>query len=139
MLVEQIRAVETVLAEIGAGDVPVELVLNKVDRLDPLARRRVANRFPGAIQVSATNDAGLDELKARIAERFADRFDEVRLLVPYDKGAVLADLYALGAPIDERTDTEAGVLVRARLPHREVRRFAPYLVAGLDAESLGSA
>ena len=78
-------------------------------------------------------------MKGRIAERFADRFDEVRLLVPYDKGAVLADLYALGAPIDERTDTEVGVIVRARLPHREVRRFAPYLVAGLDTESLGSA
>jgi len=134
VLVEQIRAVETVLAEIGAADVPVELVLNKVDRLDPLARRRVANRFPGAIQVSATNGAGLDELKARIAERFADRFDDVRLLVPYDEGRVLSDLYALGAPIDERTDTEAGVMVRARLPHREVRRFAPYLVAGVEAE-----
>jgi GTP-binding protein HflX len=139
MLVEQIRAVERVLTEIGAGEVPVELVLNKVDLLDPLARRRVANRFPGAVQVSAAEGMGLQELKARIAERFADRYDEVRLLVPYDKGSVLADLYALGAPIDERTDTEAGVVVRARLPHRDVRRFAPYLVAGLDAESLGSA
>jgi GTP-binding protein HflX len=139
MLVEQIRAVERVLTEIGAGEVPVELVLNKVDLLDPLARRRVANRFPGAVQVSAAEGMGLQELKARIAERFADRYDEVRLLVPYDKGSVLAELYALGAPIDERTDTEAGVVVRARLPHRDVRRFAPYLVAGLDAESLGSA
>jgi GTP-binding protein HflX len=139
VLSEQVRAVEDVLAEIGAGEVPVELVLNKVDLLDALARRRIANRFPGAVQVSATSGTGLDELRARIAERFADRFDEVRLLVPYDKGAVLADLYALGAPIDERTDTETGVLVRARLPHRDIRRFAPYLVAGLDAESLGSA
>ena len=82
---------------------------------------------------------GLDDLKGRIAERFADRFDEVRLLVPYDKGAVLAELYALGAPIDERIDTEAGVVVRAKLPHREIRRFAPYLVAGVDAEGLGTA
>jgi hypothetical protein len=63
----------------------------------------------------------------------------VRLLVPYGDGKALAELYALGAPIDERTDTEAGVLVRARLPHRDVRRFAAYLVAGSDAESLGSA
>ena len=54
--------------------------------------------------------------------------------MPYDEGRVLSELYALGAPIDERTDTEQGVLVRARLPHREVRRFAPYLVAGLHAE-----
>jgi GTP-binding protein HflX len=84
VLGEQMRAVDNVLAEIGAGDVPVEVVLNKVDLLDPLARRRVSNRHPNAIQVSATTGAGLDELKGRIAERFADRFDEVRLLVPYD-------------------------------------------------------
>ena len=54
--------------------------------------------------------------------------------MPYDEGRVLSDLYALGAPIDERTDTDEGVIVRARLPHRDVRRFAPYLVAGLEAE-----
>jgi GTP-binding protein HflX len=136
---EQVRAVETVLSEIGAGEVPVELVLNKVDLLDPLARRRVSNRFPGAPQVSAADGTGVEELKARIAERFSDRYDEVRLLVPYDKGSVLAELYSLGAPIDEREDTEAGVMVRARLPHRDVRRFAPYLVAALDAESLKGA
>jgi len=137
VLGEQMRAVDNVLAEIGAGEVPVEVALNKIDLLDPLALRRVSNRHPDAIQVSAATGTGLEELKARIAERFADRFEEGRLLVPYDKGSVLADLYALGAPIDERTDTEAGVVVRAKLPHREVRRFARYLVAGLDAESLG--
>src|SRR6478735_4492617 len=139
VLGEQMRAVDNVLAEIGAGDVPVEVVLNKIDLLDTLTRRRVSNRHPGAIQVSAATGVGLDDLKGRIAERFADRFDEVRLLVPYDKGAVLAELYALGAPIDERIDTEAGVVVRAKLPHREIRRFAPYLVAGVDTESLGRA
>jgi GTP-binding protein HflX len=132
VLAEQIDAVETVLAEIGAGEIPAELVLNKVDRLDRLGRRRVANRFPDSILVSATTGEGLEQLKARIAERFADRFEAVRLLVPYDEGRVLSDLYALGAPIDERTDTDAGVLVRARLPHREVRRFAPFLVAGAE-------
>ena len=134
VLVEQIESVETVLAEIGAGELPVELVVNKIDRLDVRGRRRVANRFPGAIEISAATGKGIDELKARIAERFADRFDEVRLLVPYDEGRVLSDLYALGAPIDERTDTDQGVVVRARLPRREVRRFAAYLVAGLEEE-----
>ena len=58
----------------------------------------------------------------------------MRLLVPYDEGRVLSELYALGAPIDERRDTEEGVLVRARLPGREVRRFARYLVAGAEAD-----
>ena len=134
VLAEQIASVEAVLAGIGAGEIPVERVVNKVDRLDVRGRRHVENRFPDAIHISAATGEGIDDLRARIAERFADRFDDVRLLVPYDEGRVLSDLYALGAPIDERTDTEAGVMVRARLPHREVRRFAPYLVAGVEAE-----
>ena len=134
VLAGQVESVGTVLTEIGAGEIPVELVVNKVDRLDLRDRRRVANRFHGALEISAATGEGIDELKARIAERFADRFDEVRLLVPYDEGRVLSDLYALGAPIDERTDTDEGVVVRARLPHREVRRFAPYLVAGLEEQ-----
>jgi GTP-binding protein HflX len=137
VLAEQIRSVDIVLAEIGAGDVPVELVLTKIDRLDLVGRHRVANRFPGSVLISATTGEGLEDLKARISDRFADRFDQVRLFVPYEDGRVLADLYALGAPIDERTDTDDGVLVRARLPHRDVRRFARYLVA--EAESATSA
>ena len=77
----------------------------------------------------------MDELRARIAALFADRYEDVRLLLPYEEGGKLAELYALGAPIDEREDSEAGVLVRARLPQREVRRFARYLVADAGESS----
>ena len=70
-----------------------------------------------------------DELRARIAERFGERFERVRLLLPYEEGGRLNELYALGAPIDEREDTPEGVLVVARLPRRELRRYAPYLIA----------
>src|SRR5262249_35652376 len=76
---ETITAVHTVLAEIGADDVPIELVLNKIDLLDPLARRRLVNRFPGAVEISAVTGEGLEELKAHVAARFADRFEDVRL------------------------------------------------------------
>jgi GTP-binding protein HflX len=125
---EMLAAVEAVLAEIGASELPVELVLNKIDAADLLRRRRLANRFPDAIQVSARTGEGLDELRQRIAERFGERFEPVRLLIPYADGARLAELYALGAPVDERADRPEGVFVRARLPRREVRRFAPYLI-----------
>jgi GTPase len=132
---EMLVAVESVLGEIGAGELPIELVLNKVDQLDPLGRRRVENRFPGALQVSAQTEEGLDELRERIAERFGERFEAVRLLIPYDEGARLAELYALGTPVDERADRPEGVFVRARLPRREVRRFAPFLIAEAEARS----
>jgi GTPase len=133
-LEEMVRAVDAVLQEIGADELPIELVVNKIDAVDPLARRRLANRFSGALQVSALTGEGLDELRARLAARFGDRFEPVRLLLPHSEGAKLAELYALGAPIDEREDGEEGVYVRARLPRREVRRFAPYLVAEAHAE-----
>ena len=128
-LVDQLRAVDSVLADIGAADLPSLLVLNKIDRLDPLARRRLSNRFPQALQVSALGGEGLEELGGRVAEHFAERFEEVRLLVPYEDGAKLAELYALGAPIDERRDEAEGVFIRARLPRRDLARFAPYVIA----------
>jgi GTP-binding protein HflX len=134
---EMLHAVDSVLSEIGAGNLPIELVLNKIDALDPLGRRRLANRFPEALQVSARTGEGLDELRERLVERFGERFEEVRLLIPYDEGARLAELYALGTPVDERADRPEGVFVRARLPRREVRRFAPFLIA--DAEARTSA
>jgi GTPase len=132
-LEEMTRAVDAVLAEIGAGELPVEVVVNKLDAVDPLRRRRLANRYPDALQVSALTGEGLDELRARIAARFADRYEPADLLIPYDEGGKLAELYALGAPIVERVDRPEGVLVRARLPRADLRRFAPYLVA--DAET----
>jgi GTP-binding protein HflX len=136
---EMTAAVNAVLAEIGADGLPREVVLNKIDAVDALRRRRLANHFPGALQVSAQTGEGLDELRARIAERFADRFEQVRLLIPYEHGGKLNELYALGAPIDERSDLAEGVLVRARLPRRELRRFAPFLVADAEAPAASRA
>ena len=132
-----IAAVAGVLSEIGARELPVELVLNKIDLVDPLRRRRLGNRFPEALAISAQGGEGLQELRARIAERFADRFRPVRLLVPYEEGRVLTELYELGAPIEKRVDGAEGVLVHARLPERELRRFAPYLVAEAPAAEAG--
>jgi GTP-binding protein HflX len=126
---EMVRAVDDVLHEIGAGELPVELVLNKIDCVDEIGRRRLANRFPGAPQISARTGEGLDELKALAAAHFAGRFETVRMLVPYDEGARLSQLYALGAPVEQREDTPDGVLIVARLPRNELPRFAPYLVA----------
>jgi GTP-binding protein HflX len=128
-LVEQLRAVESVLEGIGALALPLLLVLNKADALDPLARRRLASRFPQALQISALTGEGLAELRAQVADHFAERFEEVHLLLPYDEGARLAELYKLGAPVDERRDEPEGVFVRARLPRRDLVRFAPFVIA----------
>ncbi|HEX5448469.1 MAG TPA: GTPase HflX [Gaiellaceae bacterium] len=126
---QQVEAVDDVLHEIGAGALPVQVVLNKIDLQDPLARRRLSNRFPHAAQVSAQTGEGLEELKAELARHFEDRFERVRMLVPYESGARLSELYALGTPIEQREDTPDGVMVIARLPRRTLPRFAEFLVA----------
>jgi GTPase len=136
---EMIAAVVGVLAEIGADALPTELVLNKTDAVDPLTRRRLENRFPTALQVSARTGEGLGALRARIAERFADRYVVVELLVPYAEGGKLAELYALGPPIEHREDRPDGVLIRARLPERDLRRFAAFLVAEARRDAVTSA
>jgi GTP-binding protein HflX len=136
---DMVDAVGSVLDEIGAHDLPVELVLNKIDSVDSLTRRRLVNRFPGALHVSAVTGEGLGDLRARIAQCFAGRFAIVELLVPYAEGGKLAELYALGPPIELREDRSEGVFIRARLPEHELSRFAPFLVAEARLEGASSA
>ncbi|MGI9658511.1 MAG: GTPase HflX [Gaiellaceae bacterium] len=124
---EMADAVDAVLEEIGADDLPIEIVLNKADLADAVSLQRAKHRFPGALAVAAATGAGVDELRGRIATRFAELFEPVRLLIPHADGSQLAELYALGAPIDERDDRADGVALLAQLPRREIPRFAKYL------------
>ncbi len=126
---EMVASVEAVLGEIGAGELPLELVLNKIDRVAPIRRRHLRNRFPDSLQISAASGEDLDVLRAQLARRFSERYEEVRLLLPYTEGEKLAELYALGAPIEGRVDGPDGVVVHAHLPARDLRRFAAYLLA----------
>jgi GTP-binding protein HflX len=129
-MASQLASVRAVLEEIDALDIPQLLVLNKIDRVDEVARRRLANRNPQAVQVSALTGEGLDTLKQRVAEFFADRYVDVQLLLPHDHGRELSALYETGAPITSREDSAAGVLVSARLPQRLLTRFAAYRADG---------
>ena len=74
---------------------------------------------------SALHGEGLLDIERAIGEHFAGRFEHVALLVPFDQGGVLAELYALGSPI-EREDTAEGVLIRAHLPHALAERYASF-------------
>ena len=115
------RAVDEVLEEIGAGEGPRLLVLNKADLLDEEERGEVLLRHPDAVLVSALGGEGLDELRERIEEAFEDTLAEVELLIPYCRGRRLHELHEVAGDL-ERTERDDGVLVRARVP---VGRAAP--------------
>jgi GTP-binding protein HflX len=135
-LMAQMAAVDGVLEEIGAGELPRLVVLNKIDRCDEVTRRRLRNRHHGALKDSPDTGEGIEALIVEVAERFAGRFERVELLVPFERGEVLGELYDLGSPIEREEEAE-GVRVRAHLPRGIAARYAEFRVPERARESFG--
>jgi GTP-binding protein HflX len=122
---EMIRAVDDVLEEIGAGEQPRILVLNKADALDADRREELGFRHPEGVLVSAVTGEGLDALADRIEQEFRRVMRPVELLLPYSEGGKLAELHAIAGDL-EREETADGVRIRVRLPATVADRFAKY-------------
>ncbi|WP_205698229.1 GTPase HflX [Conexibacter sp. SYSU D00693] len=125
---DMLRAVDDVLEEIGAGDNPRLLVLNKADALDDEQRHELSIRHRDGILVSARTGEGLDELRAKVAESFAARLRAVELLLPFSEGGRLAELHDVAGDL-EREDTAEGVRVSALLPVEVAERFERWSLA----------
>jgi GTP-binding protein HflX len=122
------RSVEETLEEIGAGETPRLLVLNKVDLLDEEERDELRLRYPDAVLVSGVTGEGLDQLGERIEHELAHTLRPLDLLVPYADGGSLAELHELAGEVT-REDTAEGVRVHALVPARLAERFARFAVA----------
>jgi GTPase len=122
------RAVEQTLEEIGAGERPRLLVLNKTDLLDDSEREELRLRHPEAVLVSAHTGEGLSELSERIERELSHNLRRMELLVPYAEGGSLAELHELAGLLNRR-DTPEGVHVRALVPSAVAERFARFAVA----------
>ncbi len=126
---EMMRAVDSVLGEIGAGEQPRMLILNKADALDDDGRVDVGLRHPDGLLVSALTGEGLELLGERIEQEFERRLRDVELLLPYSEGGRLAELHGIAGDL-VREDTPEGVRVSARVPATVAARFERYAVDG---------
>src|SRR2546423_3611543 len=79
---DQLAVTREVLGEIGA-DQTSWLLLNKIDRVDAHGRMRLAERYPGGIQLSAKSPADVAMLREHLIEHFAGKLEEAELDVPY--------------------------------------------------------
>jgi GTP-binding protein HflX len=122
------RSVEATLEEIGAGERPRVLVLNKIDLLDDEQRDELRFRHPEAVLVSGVDGEGLADLEARLEHELAHTLRPLDLLVPYADGGSLAELHELAGEVT-REDTAEGVRVHALVPARLAQRFARFAVA----------
>ena len=123
---DQIAAVRTVLADIGAADIPEVLALNKIDRLEGSARARLARRFPGSIPVSAVTGEGAEGLLEAIETALPRPPIEVTLLVPFGREDITARLYREAEVLSTELES-GGTRVHARMDLRELARVRPFL------------
>ena len=122
----QIAAVHTVLGEIGALAVPELLVFNKRDAAPDVAKELV-EEHPGSVAISARTGEGIDELLQVLADRLRALTAIVELLIPFERGDVLAAVHREGEVVSTMQDEE-GVRVRARLADASAGRLAEFVV-----------
>jgi GTP-binding protein HflX len=123
----QIEAVRSVLDEIGAGAVPELLVLNKVDVAPDDNLKGLLASHPDAVAVSAVTGEGVNVLSDTLAARLRALAPIVELLVPYERGDVVAALHREGEVLVE-VHAEGGSRMRARLAAPALTRFGEFVV-----------
>jgi GTP-binding protein HflX len=126
---EQVAAVNTVLAEIGAGEKPTIMVFNKMDKLDGNgALSRLQERHPHAVAVSATTGEGIPSLLAELGSQLRPAREFLELRVPHDQAAVIARLHAVGQVI-ESSYRGAKARFKVRIPPQNHDEFARFIVS----------
>ena len=123
----QIIAVREVLAEIGADKVPELLVINKSD-LDPDSAKRLVHEHRGAVAFSAVTGKGLNDLLLAIGDRMRALTTVIELLIPYDRGDIVATVHREGEVVSTSNE-ETAMRIRARLADASVGRLSEFVVA----------
>jgi len=130
----------SVLRELGAGEIPMITVLNKIDRLEsageepgagtPEAKGKeeilsLLKRYPESIPISATEGLGLPELCERIESTLSGA--SLRFRFPLDRTDLAAMVHRSGTVISEEYK-ENYIEMEARLDKRDAGRLKEYLV-----------
>ena len=126
----QIDAVNVVLEELDATDIPMFMVFNKIDRLksDDEELHILQCQYPDALPISAQRGDGVPALIDALAQRFAKRGEDISLCIPYTEGKALDLLHKHGIVLDTEYTAEF-VYVKARLPNRYLKSVSQFLVS----------
>jgi GTPase len=123
----QIAAVREVLRDVGVSGVPELVVINKADIADEMTLARLRRQEPLSVVVSAHTGEGVDRLLEAIEEHLP-RDREVRALVPYDRGDLVARVHDLGEVLSQEHTAE-GTALHARVPAVVAAELEPYASA----------
>jgi GTP-binding protein HflX len=130
---EQIRAVDSVLKEIGAEGKPTIMVFNKIDQLNGNRDRlsRFTERHPNAVAISAINRDGVPALMSELGSQLRPTRQFIELSVPHEKTGVIARLHEV-AQVVERNYNGKTARFKARIPPHLHEEFAPFILRELQ-------
>ncbi|MEO6199776.1 MAG: GTPase HflX [Cryobacterium sp.] len=124
--VSQLATVRDVIGEVGARDIPELVVFNKSDLIGDDDRLVLRGLQPRGIFVSAHLGEGIDELLAAVAEILPSPQIELDLLIPYERGDLIALLHDQGKVLST-VYAETGTQVSALVTPEIQTQFTPYL------------
>jgi GTP-binding protein HflX len=137
---EQVGAVEETLEEIGAGDKPTVMALNKVDGIE-LPKNNLGGEatarflgqwledFPDAVPISALQSLGLTDLLERVESVLSSHLVEVRVRIPYNASELVSLFHRKGI-VDREDYSPRGTLLVGKLPQALLPEFERYRVSG---------
>jgi GTP-binding protein HflX len=128
----QIDAVRAVLADIGAGEIPELIVINKVDRAPAQTLAMLHVKYPGAVFISARTGAGIQPLRAMIESLLPRPEIEIRALIPYERGDLVNRIHQTGEFLRSE-HLASGTLVAARVNPALAGELAPYELVSSDS------
>jgi GTP-binding protein HflX len=124
----QIDAVDQVLRQIDSGEKQTLHVFNKVDSLaDGAILEPILRQYPHAVAISARNGTGLDLFFDELISMLQAWRLQVRLRIPQDQGALLAELHRTGRILEKRYEGN-DVELTAHIPPILQGSFQPYLI-----------
>ena len=116
-LADQVAVTREVLGEIVTDDVPTWILLNKIDRVDDAGRAALAERYPGALQLSAKDRGDVAALRDRLIAQFAGALEETELVVPWTAQRFVHQIHERTTVLAEDHD-EQGTRLRVRGPSK---------------------
>ncbi len=132
----QAIAVDEVLAEIGAGDTPRIIALNKIDKGKSYKTEDVEklykDKYP-IVEISAKNGTNLNKLMDAMSEALPDNMVTIDALIPYDMQKLVSLIHEKGTIISEEY-VEEGTKITAKVPQRELHQYDDYITGGEDEE-----
>lgn len=126
----QAHAVQEILIDIGAGDIPIITAFNKVDMLlDPDAAEDTLDQFANTYPISALTGRGIPDLLAAIEDQLFETFLPVDVEIPFSQGQLISLFHEQGQ-VKEMDHGESGARIAGLIPRRLLFHFEPYLLEG---------